>query len=311
MINRIKTAVAALSLVAAVPLSATRIHAATPDGMGPWADTVVSTTQGLRKDGSAVPLERSDATSMLGVAEGDTVTGHFYSLGFGGTATLGFDNGISNGVIVVEATPVGDLVETAKVEVSTNGTDFVQVGTVNSDGQVTLPADAGCVKWVRLTDTTDPTNFSPTADGYDVDGVQARGDVCTTSGKMTGGGSLWSGDKRVTHGMQLRCDGSKGNLQINWGKGNKFHLENLEYALCTDNPALDPKNPSALFDTFYGHGTGKYNGTSGYHVYFTFTDNGEPGTGDQGTITVWDPTMTTKVLDLPMSYLKNGNHQAH
>src|SRR5258708_3386786 len=82
----------------------TPAFAAAPDGLGPWADTVVTTAQGLRNDGSAVPLVRSDPTAALGVAEQTNADGTFYSLGFGGSITLGFVNGISGGSMVFEST---------------------------------------------------------------------------------------------------------------------------------------------------------------------------------------------------------------
>lgn len=296
-----------------VAMFITKAYAATADGQGPWADSVISTSQGLRKDGSAVPAARSDASSMLGVAEGDTVDGHFYSLGFGGSATLGFENGISNGVLVVEATNPDYPTETVGVEVSEDNITYVNAGTIDRDGSVELPDIGMCVHYVRLTDQSNPANFGdPTADGYDVDGVQAQGNLCTRTGKMTGGGSVYKAEMRVTHGMELRCDGTNSNLQVNWDKGNSFHLDQLTAVLCSDNPSLNGNKPQSLFDTYEGWGTGTYNGTAGYRAHFVFTDNGEPGTKDTALIEIWDPTHTTQVLDLTSpSYLKNGNHQAH
>ncbi|MBP7832478.1 MAG: hypothetical protein KA035_01780 [Candidatus Levybacteria bacterium] len=153
--------------------------AAAPDGMGPWADSVKSASQGLRKDGSAVPAPRSDQTAALGVAEDNTSDGTFYSLGFGGVIELGFDNGISSGVILVEATNAGYPEEKVKVEVSENGVNWVNAGEVTQDGQVAKPDGVTCAKYVRITDISNKDDFTDgTADGYDVDGVKAEGDVC-------------------------------------------------------------------------------------------------------------------------------------
>ncbi|MBI4080393.1 MAG: hypothetical protein HY430_01330 [Candidatus Levybacteria bacterium] len=164
--------------------------AAAPDGLGPWADTVSATSQGLTKGGGAVPAIRSDPTSALGVAENNTTDGNFYSLGFGGSITLGFDNGISSGVIVVEATNPGYPAEKAKVEVSEDGVSFVDAGTVTQDGQVDKPAGITCARYVRITDTSNPDDFAEaTADAYDVDGVQAQGDPCTPPSNGDGNGS--------------------------------------------------------------------------------------------------------------------------
>lgn len=154
------------------------IFAAAPDGAGPWADSVVSASQGLRKDGSAVPAARSDASSALGVAEDDTVDEHFYSLGFGGKIVLKFDKAQSGGVVVVESTNPNYPVEKATVEVSENGSNWIAAGTVSQDGEVSIPQQT-CAKYVRLTDTSNPADFNDgTADGYDVDGVKLTGTAC-------------------------------------------------------------------------------------------------------------------------------------
>ncbi|MEN9406880.1 MAG: hypothetical protein RLZZ455_96 [Candidatus Parcubacteria bacterium] len=166
-----------LLLVLFVP---TTVSAAAPDGAGPWADSVVSSSQGLRKDGSAVLPARSNPTSALGVAENDTLDGSFFSLGFGGSIVLGFDNGISGGTLVVEATNPGYPNETAQVEVSPDGSVWTVAGSVTTDGEVALPQSVSCAKFVRLTDTSNHVNFADaTADAYDVDGVRSTGESCT------------------------------------------------------------------------------------------------------------------------------------
>lgn len=164
------------------------VLAAAPDGSGPWADSVVSTAQGLRKNGSAVVPTRSDATQALGVAEDTNAEGTFYSLGFGGSITLQFDNSVSGGVIVVEATNPGYPTETAQVSVSVDGSTWVTAGSVSTDGQVSMPESVPCARYVRITDTSNPNDFGDdTADAYDVDGVRtAEGTPCTPPG---GGGS--------------------------------------------------------------------------------------------------------------------------
>ncbi|MEP7167273.1 MAG: hypothetical protein ABI758_04810 [Candidatus Woesebacteria bacterium] len=161
-------------------VAATPALAASPDGFGPWADKVVSTQQGLMKNGQPVPAIRSSAQSALGVAENDTVEGHFYSLGLGGKITLGFKNGMRNGVIVVEATNPNYPLEKATVEVSPDKEHWFTAGTVTQDGQVTVPQTAGCVHYVRLTDVSNAADFGDgTADGYDVDGVKGTGERCS------------------------------------------------------------------------------------------------------------------------------------
>lgn len=157
--------------------------AAAPDGLGPWADTVDSFHQGVMKNGLPVPAARSDTTAALGVAENTpTIDPTFFSLGFGGDIVLGFDNGISSGAMVIEATiEPGYPLETATVEMSEDGVHWVMAGNVSQDGTVAKPTQITCAKFVRITDTSDASIMpDDVADGYDVDGVRATGTSCTS-----------------------------------------------------------------------------------------------------------------------------------
>ena len=159
-------------------ITAPYVLAATADGIGPWADEVVTTSQGVRKDGSPVNADRSDSSQALGVAEDTDVDGTFYSLGFpSGSMTLKFTNPIYNGsgadLKIIESTRMPYELETANVEVSTDGVSFTSVGSVTQDGEVELPTSVTCAYFVRITNTTNPETYEDTADGYDVDGVQA------------------------------------------------------------------------------------------------------------------------------------------
>lgn len=131
-------------------------------------------------------------------------------------------------------------------------------------------------------------------------------------GRMTGGGSVFTIEGvRVTHGFELKCDASKtpNNLQVNWGKNNKFHLESLTSASCTDDPAIIPNPPAAGFDTYQGTGTGRYNGVAVATAKWTFTDAGEPGKNDFATILIKDSSGNI-VLSVSGN-LNGGNQQAH
>lgn len=155
--------------------------AAAPDGAGPWADAVISFSQGQTKDGSAISASRSDSSQALGVAESTIVEGTFVSLGFGGSITLKFDNGIANGVFVVESTNPGYGTETSHIEFSADGTTWTSAGDLSQSGSVSQPREVSCAQYVRITDTSNKDNFSEnTADGYDVDGIEAtQGESCT------------------------------------------------------------------------------------------------------------------------------------
>lgn len=154
------------------------VFAAAPDGLGPWADSVVHFSQGLQNNGSPVPTIRSNPSAAIGVAEGTNVDGTFTSLGFGGKLTLKFINGISGGVFVVESTRLPYPPETAKIEISTDGEHWKTAGNLTRSGSINQPKEIDCAHYVRITDTSNPALFEPTADGYDVDGVKAQGKTC-------------------------------------------------------------------------------------------------------------------------------------
>jgi len=129
--------------------------------------------------------------------------------------------------------------------------------------------------------------------------------------RWTGGGTIGlNRNPRVTHGFELHCNVSQlpNNLEVNWG-GDHFHLDVLTKVVCWDNLSINPKPPRASCDTIHGWGDGKYNGVSGYHVEFNFTDAGEPGTGDWAWIKITNPKGGT-VMEVS-GFLKSGNQQAH
>lgn len=160
--------------------------AAAPDGaVGPWADSVVSSSQGTLKNGGPVAVDRSDTTDALGAAESTgtpydnpVIAGSFFSLGFGGTITLAFDNAIVNGAgddlqlyeITGGSSYPDELVD---VEASHNGVDWVSVANdVTRDATIDLGI-LSCAAQVRITDSSNIALFEVTADGYDLDGVKA------------------------------------------------------------------------------------------------------------------------------------------
>jgi hypothetical protein len=132
---------------------------------------------------------------------------------------------------------------------------------------------------------------------------------------MTGGGSIFdvTGSDvvytgRTTHGFELHCDTrNPNNLQSNWG-GNRFRLQDLQAALCFDDPTIS-NPPDASFDTFNGVGVGKYNGIPDFCANWLFTDTGEPGVADTAWIAITNCRGTTiLVVSGP---LVRGNHRAY
>jgi hypothetical protein len=129
---------------------------------------------------------------------------------------------------------------------------------------------------------------------------------------MTGGGSVFTDADRYTHGFELHCDTSlPNNLEINWGKGEKFHLTLLTSGVCSDDPTLVEAPPVAGFDTFVGTGVGRLNGIDGATIEFLFTDAGEPGKDDWAEFRITPPAGAGGTVVTVSGYLHNGNHQAH
>ncbi|TVR79187.1 MAG: T9SS C-terminal target domain-containing protein [Chitinophagaceae bacterium] len=145
-----------------------------------FATQVISYNQGLRNNNTPVIPERSDASVATGMPTGNNAPGEFFSLGFGGEIVLGFDFVVfnepgENDLYVVETTfgfNCNQYPETAEVFGSKNGSDWVFLGEICHDGFINL--DNGPMAWlkyVKIVDTSDPNDFSGTADGFDLDGV--------------------------------------------------------------------------------------------------------------------------------------------
>lgn len=221
---------------------------------------------------------------------------------------------------------------TVTATVTADGTpkDGVTVNfvVVASGGSTPIPSSGTCV-----TGTTGPgqctfTYTSPTA-GSDtieatatVDGKPLSATATKTwvtvsvpTGRMTGGGSVFTDDgRRVTYGDELHCASAvlPNNLQINWrgedGKHHRFHLDVLTTAVCSDDPFIDPGQPPANFDTIDFTGTGSFDGQPGAIVSGTLKDAGEPGTNDFTHFHV-NAGITT-VLSVTGN-VDRGNNQAH
>jgi len=135
----------------------------------------------------------------------------------------------------------------------------------------------------------------------------------TIEGRMTGGGDFKAADGTIVHhGFELRCDvhDRRQNLEVNWGKGEHFHLEDVTAVQCYDNPAINHGHPKAPFDTMVMSGIGKYDGKNGATIQALFSDAGEPGTHDGVSMVIKDENGNI-VLNVPLTTLISGNQQAH
>lgn len=161
-----------------------------------YADAVVTSNQGTKKNGSPVDANRSNPSFVLGAPQSlgtpfdnPVVPSSFFSLGFkqgtttGGSITVAFtDNIIVDGPgndlrawEVTGATNPPYPVEKVKIEVSQDGTTWVPVASsLDRDAEADLAGSGlSWAKYVRLTDVSNPASFEATADGYDLDAFSA------------------------------------------------------------------------------------------------------------------------------------------
>lgn len=175
---------------------------------------------------------------------------------------------------------------------------------------VDIPAGVTSLSVKALSKNKGTTNGDPASITWTVVALSVPKEIKILEGRMTGGGSVFKGKTRITHGFEIHCDLSKpNNLEINWDGGNNFKMKELTSAVCTDNPSIDQKPPKAPFDTFTGKGIGKLNGVDGAKIEFIFTDAGEPGKKDTATMKIWNKE--NKLILEVSGYLNKGNHQAH
>jgi len=162
-----------------------------------FADEIIDDNQGRRKNGTAVAGDRSDPTKALGAPQSSgtpydnpVIAGSFFSLGFpsspfddsDGSASiiLAFnDNVIVNGpgadLKLWEVTG-GSSYPDEKVDVSVGNSPagpWTQVGfAVTRDAEIDLGGVLSA-QYVLIEDASDVNEFEATADGYDLDAVQA------------------------------------------------------------------------------------------------------------------------------------------
>ncbi len=159
-----------------------------------YADSVVSSSQGVRKNNTAVLANRSNTASVLGAPQSSGLAsdpavpaGSFFSLGFknsgatdGGSIIVEFtDNvivdGPGNDLQVWEVTGGTYPDEFVKVEVSQDGVSwFTAAASLSRDAQADLAGSGlAWAKFIRLTDVTPIGPFEAEADAYDLDAFSA------------------------------------------------------------------------------------------------------------------------------------------
>jgi hypothetical protein len=224
---------------------------------------------------------------------------------------------VANSAVIARLNSTGDLVQTYDVPGEPDlwlGLDIVGDGTFWTSNFL-----SSNVFRIDLATGAVITSFSTGTPTGTVKGVAVkRAPTLVMKGRMTGGGSVFTDSgMRVTHGFELRCDQTQkpNNLEVNWHPGgtasSRFHMDELTFAQCHDDPSFEPIPPKAPFDTYRGAGNGRYNGQPGASAEWTFTDQGEPGTSDRiVTMTIRDAGGNV-VLVVNDKQLTKGNHQAH
>jgi uncharacterized surface protein with fasciclin (FAS1) repeats len=143
-----------------------------------FAAEVVSFNQGNMRNGNPVALSRSNPESALGVPQSTNAV-NFVSLGFGGNIVIKFDYVVFDeegfDLQIVETSfgnpSCNQYPERANVEGSINGTEWVDLN-VSACQDVMVDINLiGALQYLRITDRSNSSQFSGTADGYDLDGI--------------------------------------------------------------------------------------------------------------------------------------------
>ncbi|NRR92759.1 T9SS type A sorting domain-containing protein [Winogradskyella undariae] len=139
---------------------------------------VIASTQGTTSSGALVNANRSDVNAALYTPDKSNAAGGFYSLGINGSITLGLGGAVYNqpgtDITIYETSFSGDNCggsddEMALIELSQDGSTWVEYGTVCRDGLIDLnDVDLEYVTQIKITDAT-----TGSGDGYDLDGIEA------------------------------------------------------------------------------------------------------------------------------------------
>lgn len=161
---------------------------------GSWVDGIASFTPGKTKDNAVITdPNRIDPDVVVGASDWVPNTNDstgFVSLGYGGSIVVSFDSFVPNvpgaDLTVYEATNGnGYPAETALVEVSQDGVNFLSAGVADNatvpSRTTTIDFDATGYEWikyVRVTDTTNPALHNNASDGFDLDAIKATQQIC-------------------------------------------------------------------------------------------------------------------------------------
>ncbi len=146
-----------------------------------YASEMIDYVQGVKSNGGAIDINRTDANEALGMPE-RTDELVFVSLGYGGSLTLGFNGAVPNGagddIEVVETTfnnnSCGSYPEFADVYVSVDGDVWYFAKTIcRADGFVDIDDADPSLEYINYVRIVNNDAMSNTPDAFDVDGVVA------------------------------------------------------------------------------------------------------------------------------------------
>ncbi|EMR01088.1 MopE-related protein [Cesiribacter andamanensis] len=186
---------------------------------GCHATHVVSFRQGYRPDAGTIGQRRSNPQLALGAPQ-ENSTYNFVSLGFGGELVLElgsllYDDGSEAPDLMVVETSWGwasrpcyddalaGMPETMMLEVSANGSQWVRVpGQFCRTVKIDLSPVVGAgklpyVRYLRISDTSNPADFHPSSTGYDVDGIitcRSLFEPLQTNARLASGASVYKPD---------------------------------------------------------------------------------------------------------------------
>ncbi|MFY1112186.1 MAG: hypothetical protein AB3K77_10970 [Methanosarcinaceae archaeon] len=153
------------------------------------ASRVIDYNQGLQKNGNNVSVARSVPEQGL-VYETGRNESNFFSLGFGGNITVEFACPIRNGegsdLKIIEDTWGSYPVEKAEVYASPDGEVWTYLGEANNTQRdpvnyihTIAEFDLGSLeeaRYIKIVDTSDPSEHNSNADGYDLNAIQSLQD---------------------------------------------------------------------------------------------------------------------------------------
>jgi hypothetical protein len=206
-INTIKCA-------AITALVALGVNSASAQSEGCYGASVFQVSQGQTKINTPVNAERSFPENALGAPNGQNPpifsnTQFFFSLGFGGSIVIQFEQPIANGDgadIRIWESSASPNQEKATILVSQNGINFIEVGQIQQTGEIDFgDVFSDYINFVKIQDSSSPANFgnSQISDGYDVDAVE-----CLHGAYLISNPNACYADSVVSFNQKKQNDGS-------------------------------------------------------------------------------------------------------